>query len=354
MKIVYHSKDNDGRASAAIIYREYGVMAMMSESDFIGFDYNQGIEFPEIDPEKPEVWYFVDISLNWETFAQIKKCVEAGCKVVHIDHHRNQEFIDTKMSSEDKLVLNKVVKMYDTTESATMLCWIYTNMPVEDRELPMGRSWDFAEGYSHFIFTDEGDTVSDDPFASKEYAIPVGFRYVNDQDMFHKEFPETAAFTTGVIELAGSNSSYHINGYDDIGPMGKIWVDIFRNNHRTISKVIENGERRLEELEMIYSDLRKTAKVVTMELDGVEYNIICINTDYHGSAVAGELYSQYDAYCRYNYDKEKNKWNYTFYSRDEGKFLPCHLMCQKLDHNGGGHLHAAGCSTDVLALPFRV
>ena len=65
MKIFYHSADNDGRASASIIYGEYGIMAMMTENDFIGYDYNKPYELPEFKEGEP--WYFVDISLNPET-----------------------------------------------------------------------------------------------------------------------------------------------------------------------------------------------------------------------------------------------------------------------------------------------
>ena len=48
MKIVYHISDNDGRASAAIIYREFGVMQMMTKNDFIGLAYTKPFDIPEI------------------------------------------------------------------------------------------------------------------------------------------------------------------------------------------------------------------------------------------------------------------------------------------------------------------
>lgn len=347
MKIVYHSADNDGRASAAIIYREFGVMQMMQESDFIGFDYNKGVTFPEV--KEGEVWYFVDVSLGWESFAQIKKCIEGGAKVYHIDHHRNGEFMEQNMSPEDLNIMDQVVKFYDIHESATMLCWVYTHMTPEQREDPMAVTYDFSEGYTHFMFTDSP--------AGAEYSIPIGFRYVNDQDMYHREFAATGAFTAGMIEL-DSPDKFHEGSYEraynGIGPMSKVWVEIFNSNKKFLSHVIELGDRRIVELEMIYVDLRKTAKAVIMELDGVKYDIICIETEYHGSKVAGELFTEYDAYCRYNFDEKDNVWRYTFYSREDGKYLPCHLMCRHLDPNGGGHLHAAGCATDILKLPIGV
>lgn len=333
MKIVYHSVDNDGRASAAIIYREFGLMQMMQESDFIGFDYNKGVEFPEV--KEGEVWFFVDISLGWESYAQIKKCVEGGAKVYHIDHHRNGEFIENNKTDELVNIMDQVVKFYDISESATMLCWLFIHMTAEQRENPMSVTYDFSEGYTHFIFN--GDT-------GMEYAIPIGFRYVNDQDMFHKEFADTAAFTAGIINI--QDNRFPFAEYDSIHPMSKIWVELFRSNARILAKVIEAGAKVIKMDEELYAKLRETAFEKDFELDGETYKLICIETDRHGSRVAGDLYYQYDGYCRFNYDEEKNVWRYTFYSRDDGRYIPCHKICQKLDKNGGGHLHAAGCSTE--------
>lgn len=335
MKIVYHKVDNDGRAAASIIYREFGLMAMMNKSDFIGFDYNKGIEFPELDPGKPEIYFFVDISLNPETFTAIKNCIYNGCKVYHIDHHRNDEFIE-ELSYEDKSIMKQVVKFYDINESATLLCWIFTHMDAKQREDPMSVNYEFSDGYTHFIF--DGDT-------SREMSIPIGFRYVNDQDMRHDEFPDTRAFTAGIINIESQRITYL--EYDSIHPMSKVWVEIFRSNRKFLTKIIEIGYKVINADEKIYAELRKTAFETDMALDGVIYKIICINTELHSSIVAGEMFNEYDAYCRFSFDEDINKWTYTFYSRSEGKFLPCHLMCKSLDKNGGGHLHAAGCTKDI-------
>ena len=122
MKIVYHISDNDGRASAAIIYREFGVMQMMTKNDFIGLAYTKPFDIPEINPDVPETWYFVDIALNMETFAFIKAVLDAGHKVIHIDHHRNHEFIENKLDDEQKKLFEheNLICMYDMRESATL------------------------------------------------------------------------------------------------------------------------------------------------------------------------------------------------------------------------------------------
>ena len=92
-------------------------------------------------------------------------------------------------------------------------------------------------------------------------------------------------------------------------------------------------------------NISKSARLKKIfELDGEKYDVICINTSHRGSVVAGSLYEEYDAYCCYN-QLDDGKWVYTFYSREHDKFLPCHKFAQKIDVNGGGHLHAAGCTT---------
>lgn len=335
MKIVYHISDNDGRASASIIYREYGVMQMMTENDFIGLDYTKPFDIPEINPDFPETWYFVDIALNIDTYHFIKTILDNGHKVIHIDHHRNNEFIETKLSDDQKKLFDhkNFSCLYDIRESATILCFVYTMMDEEQRKNPNMVKYEFAEKRTHFVFGDVvDDEIEDDEF---EYYIPYGFRLVNDHDVHHCEYDEELAFMHGICNLST----------EDQHPMSKTWVEIFRDNVRFINKVIESGRRKLGELELIYEDLRANAQKHVFELDGEHYNVICIETDMHGSSIAGKLFEEYDAYCRYN-KLDDGEWSYTFYSRGEGKFLPCHKFAQKVNEKGGGHLHAAGCKSN--------
>lgn len=341
MKIFYHSADNDGRASASIIYGEYGIMAMMTENDFIGYDYNKPYELPEFKEGEP--WYFVDISLNPEIYGIIEQAVKAGCRVVHIDHHRNFEFIDNKLNNDQKAIMDKVVKFYNVYESATLLSWIYVNIPQEYRLEPMTHKYEFEENYSHFSID-----------GMNWVRVPYGFRLVNDQDVRHDQFTETRAFTAGVIELGDTEKEvpewfkrFRLKERG-IHPMSKIWDLIQNDNMRFVNEIIQMGTELVEKDEAENAELRKTAFEIEMELDGEKYNVICIKTDKHGGRVIGDLINDHDAYCRYNFDEEMGKWFYTFYSRSEGKFLPCHLMCQHIDPNGGGHLHAAGCTSQSL------
>ena len=178
MKIVYHISDNDGRASAAIIYREFGVMQMMTKNDLIGLAQTKPVDIPEINPDVPETWYFVDIALNMETFAFIKVILDAGHKVIHIDHHRNHEFIENKLDDEQKKLFEheNLTCMYDMRESATLLCFVYTCMNEEQRKNPNMVKYDFSEKRTHFAFGE----ILEDQAPEKEYYIPIGFRLIND------------------------------------------------------------------------------------------------------------------------------------------------------------------------------
>lgn len=332
MKIVYHISDNDGRASAAIIYREFGVMQMMTKNDFIGLAYTKPFDIPEINPDVPETWYFVDIALNMETFAFIKAVLDAGHKVIHIDHHRNHEFIENKLDDEQKKLFEheNLTCMYDMRESATLLCFVYTCMDEKQRKNPNMVKYDFSEKRTHFAFGE----ISEDQAPEKEYYVPMGFRLINDHDVHHCEYDEELAFMHGIEALED----------EDKHPMAKTWVELFRDNSRYLDKKINEGRKILADLEKEYIEIRKTAEKRIFELDGEKYDVICIKTSHHGSAVAGVLYEEHDAYCSYN-QLDDGKWVYTFYSREHDKFLPCHKFAQKIDVNGGGHLHAAGCTT---------
>lgn len=351
MKIFYHKADNDGRASAAIIYGEYGVTSMMTEADFIPYDYNRPFELPEIVPD--ETWFFVDIALNPETFGIIKECLIRGCKVIHIDHHRNQEYMETKMDAEDLAYMEKVTKFYDISESATLLCWIYVNMPESWRKEPMKHTYEFGPGYSHVILDDMTDRL---------IRIPYGFRLVNDQDVAHKEFKETPEFTAGLIDFANGPKEYHlpqikkiIEKFDgDISPMSNIWGKIQNDDMRLMTAIVTNGQIVLAEEEKEIAKLRESAKEITLSLDGEDYKLIAIETDKHGARIAGDLFEKYDGYCRYNFDEEIQKWSYSFYSRENGKFVPCHLMSREINPSGGGHLHAGGCVSENLVFADQI
>jgi hypothetical protein len=247
MKIVY-SKALDGRAAASIINNEYGVISMMNENDFIQYD--RDVIIPVAVPG--ETWFFMDIELNLETFEIIKTCVNTGCKVIHIDKHNNEEFINL-MTVDELGVMEKITRFYDTSESTTLLTWIYVNMPMEWRDTPMEHTCEFGPGYSHAILDDISDRL---------IRIPYGFRLVNDQEAGHNEYEETSEFTFGLLDLV-SAKPYHfenvtklIKKYKDdmydsfvIHPMSKIWGKIQNDDMRLMMIIITNGKIVLGEKE---------------------------------------------------------------------------------------------------------
>ena len=106
MKIFYHG-DDDGRCSAAIIKRELvNVFEPMVTDDFIEYFHSGDINTPEF--KVNETVYIVDLALDDVVYNKIiKPAVDAGSKVIHIDHHKTTLDRISSMSDDDKLVMEK-------------------------------------------------------------------------------------------------------------------------------------------------------------------------------------------------------------------------------------------------------
>lgn len=249
MKIVY-TDDNYGRAAASIIYGEYGIMAMMSTKDFIT-DLN---ELPELRENEP--WYFIGIPIE-EAFDAIKQCIDAGCKVIHIDHHdENLDMNDSRYE-----ILKDAVTFYNNAESSILLAWIYINIPMEYRTDPMAHVYDFEESYSHFSI----DNLS-------WIKIPHGFRLLNDLAMNHGLFEEAKSFDVGLTAFANPmlEDAEWFKRYStkqnpltrDVSPTSKVWDLIQNNNMPFMNEIMKIGIIELGGLkdEIISEPLKESDK----------------------------------------------------------------------------------------------
>lgn len=324
MKIMYHKIDNDGRCSASIIYNEFiNPFAPLTEKDFIGYNYNESFDEPEFNPEKPETIYIVDVSMDAVIYEFIKKCVDNGWKVIHIDHHASTtKFVN---NLEDKTYLDKITSYYSSDESATMWTWCFCGMDEEDRLNPSACKIDFTENYDHALIESPNGT-------KKEIYVPIAVRYVNDQDVFRHQFEETRIFNAATFKIKDKN------------PWDQIWRDAVYNEKETLRNIMGDGETVLETFKQIQDIIRRNAFEYTFDFDGEKVTAICINSPWGNSDLFGELYNEYPMCVKYAYDGNIKKWRYTFYSNDETGY-DCEKVASTM-FNGGGHKHAAGGTTD--------
>ena len=86
MKCIHHN-DDDGLCAAAIV-RFYLKDKPEEPSDFIMWKHGQELVLPE-KLNEGETWYIVDLALDATIYTTIITLLAAGCKVVHIDHHKS-------------------------------------------------------------------------------------------------------------------------------------------------------------------------------------------------------------------------------------------------------------------------
>ena len=58
----------------------------------------------------------------------------------------------------------------------------------------------------------------------------------------------------------------------------------------------------------------------------------------------GDKIKEYDFVCSFFYNGNTKLWEYSFYS-DAKRGCSCIKLAQHIDEKGGGHEHAAGCTT---------
>lgn len=235
---IFHTPTLNGIAAASVLYGEYGIMAMMSDKDFIS---NLADELPEL--HENETCYFVGYPLS-DVFDKLQKCGEAGCNVVFIDNHDNTKFIQTLKSEDITMLTDKIISFNNTNESELMLAWIYINIPMEYRKEPMVHVYDFEESYSHFSI----DGLS-------WIKIPHGFRLLNDYAMKRGQFSEAKSFNDGLIGFGDTRkededwfkrfSTKQNPLTRSLSPSAKVWDLIQNNNMQFINEIMKIGIEKL-------------------------------------------------------------------------------------------------------------
>ena len=118
-------------------------------------------------------------------------------------------------------------------------------------------------------------------------------------------------------------------------------LDTIYNDGFTTGEIISNGR--------IIRDYRDSIAKVACKSGAFEYTIlgkkgICMNMILGGSPWFGELIKEYDFVCSFFYNGNTKLYEYSFYS-DAKRGCSCIKLAQHIDEKGGGHEHAAGCTT---------
>lgn len=328
MSLLITHIDDDGKAAAAIAYREMFPFDLRpTPEDIIFYNYQDTPICPDRGFFAGEKVVLVDISINDHIFDLVKRAVDAGCQVIHIDHHETTtKFIDN-ITPEQKAVYNKVYTFFHQAFSATMLCWIWASAHPDERA-------DIYNTVANVIdFSADWTLLAFYPGTDKErvYRIPDVVRYVNDWDIWKFEIADTKAFHYGFdLEL-------------EKNPDAKLWDELIYNPMATMiigKKYLEPGRIIEKCKESEYAMLRR--KAFDAKIPGYD-NLSCIAINGISSSFAfGDMIDTYDVAVLFHYDGPDHTWKYSIYS---GENSEVDVSTIAKFFGGGGHKHASGFRT---------
>lgn len=337
--ICYHHNDLDGRAAAYLVGK---------------FSHNFNMDsFKECDYQdkfdkhgKNDVVFIVDISISESTYQMLIDTCKSALHVIWIDHHATSIDLIKRHGIElmqipnlDYFVSNcacgavLTYAFFKTFENP----FRYTDLiDTHKRYSEINASYEYSEessnGFIH-VTAVNGFYVAADKFIK----IPKWLFHVDDYDCWKNIDISTNRFKLGTdacntklfIRLP-NNKQFVVNPF---------WDDLFEYENK-IYEYIENGTVIQKYLESRYAD--ELEKVFEKKIDGTTF--ICKNAMGNSWNFA-DLLKKYDAAILFNFNGKTHMWTYSIYSDENSKF-DCKKFAEK--YGGGGHVHAAGFSSEML------
>lgn len=290
MKVISHSADADGIVSAYLVAKKFG---LKDPGDFIMTDYGKHTDFLSKISDGEEV-VICDFSFEGKS-DDMKKLFEKTDKVTWIDHHKSAiEEYGNYGKNIPGLRVDGI--------SASMLTYCY------------------------YFLMDSGKEKFDHSMVK---AAPWLVQYVDDHDVWKYEFPNTEFFNLGWL-AAGITS-----------PLDEK-IDRLYNHMSEIYTLIDTGVK--------CKGFRDSLGKRACTEDGFEVELggfkgFALNNCFGGSQWFGDLVEKYDFICPFYWMGKEKVWEYSFYSKADSK-CDCAKLAQSINPSGGGHLHAAGCTSD--------
>ena len=315
--LIVHHTDADGHCAAAIV--RYELTNPMQNVAYYAYNYDSEIQKMNI--KEDSIVYLVDICMNEHVEKFINECLERGCNIVHIDHHKDSVTYYNEHSEDELGWVHFVHDEHDERNGAisgTLLTFIYCTMKPEDRKHPMDVDFDLTDLRDHMIFNGDMDN---------EYRVPFIVRLIDDHDVWRHKINESKPFSYAYKRLPKEMTD---PAEDDF------WECIYNDNHRILFTSIKEGERLLEE--------EKEQNEILRGIGGFETDIFgvscyCLNNLKAGSDQFGDEYLTHDCVCRFAYNGKG--WTYSLYSDNK---TDCSEIARR--YGGGGHEGAAGFKLD--------
>lgn len=291
MKCFYHLSDMDGWCSAAIVALTTN---NYNKEDYIGIDYNKHkIEDYDMSNIKDEKVFISDLSFTEHNMNILINLIKNGNDILWNDHHDSSIELIKKYPQLDKKINGRRSKEY----SGAML----TYMCINNITNPLD--------------------------------VPRAIRLVSDWDTFQHQFGDiTRYFKYGI----DSDEWYCY-------PLSTQWKMLLTDkSDLKVNALIYRGHIIDDFIKIDYKRYLM-ANAYESELEGVKCAVVNRSCN---SLIFGNLYEKYPMVATFTFDGRKYK--YSLYSNTPE--TKCNMIASK--YGGGGHVGAAGFSSDNLVLPF--
>jgi oligoribonuclease NrnB/cAMP/cGMP phosphodiesterase (DHH superfamily) len=314
---LYHSRDFDGKCSAAIVrmfLEEQGEAVTL-----FGIDYGEEVPLDLICVGITKV-FMVDFSLKPEPmFALINHINQVGAELIWIDHHESAIDLIAAYSEQNGIIADSIKGIRKVGTAGCELCWDYL-FPGEKRPqivTYLGRydAWEdtrddwesvilpFQWGMKAMTFDPDTEYLA---WKALLYPGPKILQEVSDISRF---LSETLRSGHSILCYQREQDRWYVAKY----------------GHEVKLRVAPKGKGK--DSKKVYA-----------------YKVFALNTGIKTSQTFRHLWDKYDLFIAYVVDH--GKWNISIYNVD-GKINVSKIA---VDHKGGGHAGAAGWICEEL--PF--
>lgn len=338
MYLCYHHNDMDGKAAGNEVYKylvSNGITPIPSMFIMRGYDE----PFSE-DDYGNKVVFIVDLSFTTTSIQKLFAICEGASKVIWIDHHESScdciknDDILSKLKSYDnlKFFVNK-------NACGALLSELYFHGAFGD-EYSAEECLDFNIRWKNK--KSEIKVIVDRPDGSGiVYESSYFMKLVDLWDRWdYEDFKDPVLFNFG---CGLHNTSLFAYASKDATEKtyNKFWK--FYTIGRYTREVVDEGVIAKKYFD---SSSIKKIRASSYECNVLGHKALVLNSD-GNSMVFGNKIDKYDLVILWTYNGKLGKYQYSFYSSDTSS-VNCEKVARHFDSNGGGHIHAAGCSSDKL------
>ena len=291
MKCFYHASDMDGWCSAAIVALTTN---NYNKENYIGIDYNKNkIENYDFSNIRDEVVYISDLSFNENNMNILINLLKNNNEVIWNDHHDTSIELVKKYPQLNKKINGRRSKDH----SGAMLTYMTFNNIINPLE------------------------------------VPRVIRLVSDWDTFQHKFGDVTRYFKFGID---SDSWYCY-------PLSTQWKLLLSDKtDMRVNSLIEKGHIIDD---FVKNDYKQYLMSNAYESKINDISCVVVNRSCN-SLIFGDLYEKYPMVATFVFDGKKYK--YSLYSKNPD--VKCNIIASQF--GGGGHVGAAGFTSDKLVFPF--